>query len=116
MAFLDNLKNVAKDVAEKGAVIAKDAAAKGADAIDTGKLTAKASAENRAAEEAIKQIGQYFFEQIKNGSIEVPEALQPIVATAKEHLEAAAAIKAEIEAKKAPAQEEAAAEEAPKAE
>lgn len=103
MAFLDNLKNVAKEAATKGAELANAAAEKGADAIDTGKLQAKAASEKKAADEAMKQVGQYFYEMIVSGAIEVPEALAPVVETIKGHLEAAAAAKAEIEAKKAPA-------------
>lgn len=101
MAFLDKLTSVAKDVAEKGTALAKDAVDKGQDAIEIGKLNAKVSAETKAANEAILQIGEFFLAQINAGTITVPAELEAVVETVKEHLANAEAVKAEIEAKKA---------------
>ena len=109
MAFLDKLSG-----------IAKQAGAKAGDAVEISKLSAKQLSEKSAAADAIKKIGEYYFEQLKDAT-EIDEKVAEFVASAKEHLAAVEALQAEIdkhkESIKAPMEEaapaEAPAEEAP---
>ena len=85
MAFLDKLSG-----------IAKQAGAKAGDAVEISKLSAKQLSEKNAANEAIKKIGEYYFEQLKEAT-DIDEKVAEFVASAKEHFAAVETLQAEID-------------------
>lgn len=64
MAFLDKLNEVAKKVGDKTS-----------DAIETGKLSAKISAEKFAVADDLKKIGEYYYSRFAAGEEVAPEVL-----------------------------------------
>ncbi len=98
MAFFDKLNQVAKNLGDMTN-----------DALETNKLNSKINAENNAAEEELKKIGEYYYNQYITTGEAVPEIIE-FCNNAKAHYEEAAKaqaeidrIKAENEAAKAPA-------------
>ena len=92
MAFFDKLNDFAKNIGDKTT-----------DAIETGKLNSKINAENTAAGEELKKIGAYYYNLFIAGDENkavAPEVLE-FCQNAKAHYEAAAAAQAEIEKIKA---------------
>ncbi len=85
MAFLDKLSG-----------IAKQAGAKAGDAVEISKLSAKQLSEKSAAADAIKKIGEYYYEQLKDAT-DIDEKVAEFVASAKEHFAAVEALQAEID-------------------
>ena len=59
MAFLDKLNEVTKKVGDKTMEVAKKVGDKAEDAIETGKLSAKISAERFAVQDDLKKIGEH---------------------------------------------------------
>ncbi len=85
MAFFDKLNDFAKNLGDKTT-----------DAIETGKLTGKIHAEQNAAGEQLKKIGQYYYDLFAANGEAAPEVLE-FCQTAQAHLEAAARAQAEID-------------------
>lgn len=102
MAFFEKLSDMAKNIGDKTG-----------DAIETTKLNSKIKAENEAADEELKKIGAFYYEQFKQSGEAAPELLE-LFQTAKSHYDAAAVAQAEIDRIKAENEEiRAAAENAP---
>ena len=107
MAFLDKLKEtaknigektteLAKDLGEKTSEIAKDLGEKTSDAIETGKLQAKINTEKNAMKEDIKAIGEFYYNYYANGGEVIPEVLE-LCQKAKAHADRIEELKVEIE-------------------
>ena len=107
MAFLDKLKEtaknlgektteLAKDLGEKTSELAKDLGEKTSDAIETGKLQAKIASEKNAMKDNIKAIGEFYYNYYVNGGEVIPEALEACE-SAKAHATKIEELKAEIE-------------------
>lgn len=75
MAFLDKLSDVAKMVGDKTTEVAKKVGDKAEDAIETGKLSAKVSAERFAVQDDLKKIGEYYYTRFMAGEEVAPEVL-----------------------------------------
>lgn len=84
MAFLDKLNQVAKQVGEKAN-----------DALETGKLSAKISAEKFAVADDLKKIGEYYYSRFAAGEEIAPEVLG-YCNSAKAHYDAIEAAQAEM--------------------
>lgn len=85
MAFFDKLNQVAKNIGDKTN-----------DAIETTKLNSKITAEQNAAGEALKKIGEYYYTRYVSEGTAAPEILE-FCLTARQHYDAVAAAQAEIE-------------------
>ncbi len=107
MAFLEKLKEtaknigektteIAKDLGEKTSELAKDLGEKTSDAIETGKLQAKINTEKNAMKEDIRLIGEFYYNYYVNGGEVIPEALEACE-KAKAHADRIEELKAEIE-------------------
>lgn len=88
MAFLDKLNQVAKQVGDKAS-----------DALETGKLSAKISAEKFAVADDLKKIGEYYYSQFAAGETVAPEVLG-YCNSAKSHYDTIEAAQAEMRAMK----------------
>lgn len=96
MAFLEKLKETAKNIGEKTTEIAKDLGEKTSDAIEIGKLQAKINTEKNAMKEDIRLIGEFYYNHFVNGGEVIPEALEACE-KAKAHADKIEELKAEIE-------------------
>ena len=99
MAFFDKLSDIAKSIGDKTG-----------DAIETSKLSSKITAEQNAAGEELKKIGEHYYRIFTETGAADPEVME-FCAAAKAHYDAAAEsqaeiarIKAENEAQKASAE------------
>lgn len=95
MAFLDKLNEVAKKVGDKTTEVAKIVGDKAEDAIETGKLSAKISAERFAVQDDLKKIGEYYFTRFVAGDEVAPEVLG-YCNSAKAHYDTIAAAQEEM--------------------
>lgn len=85
MAFLDKLNKMAKTIEDKTA-----------DAIELSNYSAAITAAENGFTTDIRKIGEFYYEFFINGGNVEPNIL-PVLQSAKAHVEAAAAAKAEIE-------------------
>ena len=95
MAFLDKLNEVTKKVGDKTIEVAKKVGDKAEDAIETGKLSAKISAERFAVQDDLKKIGEYYYTRFVAGEEVAPEVLG-YCNSAKAHYDTIAAAQAEM--------------------
>lgn len=95
MAFLDKLNEVAKKVGDKTSEVARMVGDKAEDAIETGKLTAKITAEKHAVQDDLKKIGEYYYSRFAAGEEIAPEVLG-YCNSAKAHYDAIAAAQEEM--------------------
>lgn len=72
MAFFDKLNDLAKNIGDKTG-----------DAIETGRLSAKISADKKEIMALMQKIGEYYYEKYKNGDVP-PEEIKDYFAAADE--------------------------------
>ena len=95
MAFLDKLTDVAKKVGDKTTEVARMVGDKAEDAFETGKLTAKITAERHAVQDDLKKIGEYYYLRFAAGDEVAPEVLG-YCNSAKSHYDVIAEAQEEI--------------------
>ena len=92
MAFLEKLGGFAKNIGDKTS-----------DAIETGKLNNKITAEKAAINELLRQIGSYYYQKHQDGVPDDPDAVE-LLTTIDNHNNTIAELQADIERIKAEAE------------